>query len=118
MISRDFYLFFNLGCSKKMKKGSTISSIKPKFDHQLFTCFVKDANAKFVWFDFNNDHLIDLHIINDRSVGTDALYENTGNGSFTDVVVLSESHLSHEHQLILAILHFTISIPRPSGVWL
>ena len=40
-----------------------------------------------VWFDFNNDHLIDLHIINDRSVGTDALYENTGNGSFTDVAV-------------------------------
>ncbi len=40
-----------------------------------------------VWFDFNNDHLIDLHVINDRDVGTDALYQNTGNGSFTDVAV-------------------------------
>ena len=40
-----------------------------------------------VWFDYNNDHLIDLHIINDRDVGIDALYENLGNNSFNDVAV-------------------------------
>jgi len=37
-----------------------------------------------VWFDFNNDQNIDLHIINDRIGGDDALYKNEG-GSFTDV---------------------------------
>lgn len=40
-----------------------------------------------VWFDYNNDHLIDLHVINDRDIGTDALYENSGNGIFNDVAV-------------------------------
>ena len=40
-----------------------------------------------VWFDYNNDHLIDLHIINDRDIGTDALYENSGSNVFNDVAV-------------------------------
>ncbi len=40
-----------------------------------------------VWFDYNNDHLIDLHVINDRDIGTDALYENSGNGIFNDMAV-------------------------------
>ena len=29
-----------------------------------------------VWFDYNNDDDIDLHVINDRSFGVDALYKN------------------------------------------
>ena len=37
-----------------------------------------------VWFDYNNDQEIDLHIINDRIGGSDALYKNEG-GSFTDL---------------------------------
>ena len=37
-----------------------------------------------VWFDYNNDNKIDLHVINDRIGGSDALYENEG-GSFTDL---------------------------------
>lgn len=40
-----------------------------------------------VWFDYNNDHLIDLHVINDRDMGTDAMYQNLGNGSFTNQAV-------------------------------
>jgi hypothetical protein len=34
-----------------------------------------------VWFDFNNDDKTDLHVINDRAVGVDALYKNTTTGS-------------------------------------
>lgn len=37
-----------------------------------------------VWFDYNNDQNIDLHIINDRGTGDDALYKNE-NGIFTDL---------------------------------
>ena len=37
------------------------------------------------WFDYNNDNLIDLHVINDRIPFKDALYENNGGNSFTDV---------------------------------
>ena len=37
-----------------------------------------------VWFDYNNDQEIDLHVINDRIGGSDALYKNEG-GSFTDL---------------------------------
>ena len=37
-----------------------------------------------VWFDYNNDDLIDLHVINDREFGDDALYENQGS-SFINV---------------------------------
>jgi len=34
-----------------------------------------------VWFDYNNDDDIDLHVINDRSFGVDALYKNMMNTS-------------------------------------
>ncbi|MDO7614631.1 MAG: CRTAC1 family protein, partial [Crocinitomicaceae bacterium] len=37
-----------------------------------------------VWFDYNNDQNIDLHVINDRIGGNDALYENQ-NGTFNDI---------------------------------
>lgn len=37
-----------------------------------------------VWFDYNNDQEIDLHVINDRVGGNDALYKNE-NGSFNDL---------------------------------
>lgn len=37
-----------------------------------------------VWFDYNNDQKIDLHVINDRVGGNDALYKNE-NGSFNDL---------------------------------
>jgi len=37
-----------------------------------------------VWFDYNNDQEIDLHVINDRIGGSDALYKNEG-GSFMDL---------------------------------
>ena len=42
------------------------------------------ASFMGVWFDYNNDHLIDLHVINDRDFGEDALYENQGN-SFINI---------------------------------
>ena len=48
-----------------------------------------------VWFDYNNDGEIDLHVINDRINGSDALYKNEG-GSFTDLAdslgVLNPDH--------------------------
>ena len=37
-----------------------------------------------VWFDYNNDEQLDLHVINDRVGGSDALYENQ-NGIFNDL---------------------------------
>tara|TARA_B100001287_G_scaffold214719_1_gene183587 strand:+ start:4076 stop:6499 length:2424 start_codon:yes stop_codon:yes gene_type:complete len=40
-----------------------------------------------VWFDYNNDDLMDLHVINDRDMSNDAFYENSGNGIFNDVAV-------------------------------
>ena len=43
------------------------------------------ASFMGVWFDYNNDNLIDLHVINDRSFGNDAFYQNSGNGIFSDV---------------------------------
>ena len=38
-----------------------------------------------VWFDYNNDHLLDLTIINDKEFWNDALYQNMGNGTYQDV---------------------------------
>jgi len=42
-----------------------------------------DTQSSFigVWFDFNNDNKTDLHVINDRAEGVDALYKNTTTGS-------------------------------------
>ncbi|MFK7756184.1 MAG: FG-GAP-like repeat-containing protein [Flavobacteriales bacterium] len=37
------------------------------------------------WFDYNQDGHIDLHVINDRSISYNALYENNGDGTFTEV---------------------------------
>ena len=37
-----------------------------------------------VWFDYNNDQKLDLHVINDRVGSNDALYKNE-NGSFNDL---------------------------------
>ena len=38
-----------------------------------------------VWFDYNNDHLLDLGLINDKEFWNDALYQNMGNGTYQDV---------------------------------
>ena len=38
-----------------------------------------------VWFDYNNDHLLDLGLINDKEFWNDALYQNLGNGIYQDV---------------------------------
>lgn len=38
-----------------------------------------------VWFDYNQDGLTDLYVINDREAYDDALYANNGDGTFTDV---------------------------------
>lgn len=40
-----------------------------------------------VWYDFNEDNNIDLHVINDRFPYGDALYENNGSNIFSDVSV-------------------------------
>ena len=40
-----------------------------------------------IWFDYNNDDLIDLHVINDRDQFADGLYQNGGSNSFTNVAV-------------------------------
>lgn len=37
------------------------------------------------WFDFDDDGLDDLWVINDRSVYTNSLYKNMGDGSFFDI---------------------------------
>ena len=38
-----------------------------------------------VWFDFNNDEWPDLFVINDRFSSKNYLYQNNGNGSFTEL---------------------------------
>lgn len=38
-----------------------------------------------VWFDYDNDGDLDLHVINDREYAGNALYENLGNGNWTEV---------------------------------
>jgi hypothetical protein len=48
-------------------------------DNGLKTTFMS------VWYDYNNDNEIDLHLINDRFPFLDALYENQGNGTYNDV---------------------------------
>lgn len=40
-----------------------------------------------VWFDYDNDDRIDLHVINDKFAYGDALYRNLGDGTFADVAV-------------------------------
>lgn len=35
-----------------------------------------------IWFDMNNDNLLDLHVINDRNPFQDEMYVNNGGGSF------------------------------------
>lgn len=37
------------------------------------------------WFDYDEDGLIDLYVINDRGLWNNSLYKNNGNGTFTNV---------------------------------
>lgn len=48
-----------------------------------------DMNLSFMgsWFDYNNDTLIDLHVINDRNFTADALFRNNGDNTFTDLAI-------------------------------
>ncbi|MCR9174255.1 MAG: CRTAC1 family protein [bacterium] len=38
-----------------------------------------------VWFDYNNDNHLDLAVINDKNLWNDALYQNSGSGTFQDM---------------------------------
>lgn len=40
-----------------------------------------------VWFDYNNDNLLDLHVINDRQLTSDAMYRNDGMNSYSELAV-------------------------------
>lgn len=40
-----------------------------------------------MWYDFDEDDDLDLHLINDHNTYSDALYRNNGNGTFTDISV-------------------------------
>lgn len=57
-----------------------------------------ELNPTFMasWFDYNNDDLIDLHVINDKNASNDALYRNLGLNQFTDeAVALGVSNNGH-----------------------
>lgn len=64
--------------------------ISAGIDNNLKTSFMP------VWYDFDEDENIDLHVINDRYPYSDALFKNNGNGSYTDVAnnvgVLNNGH--------------------------
>jgi hypothetical protein len=45
------------------------------------------------WFDFNNDQWQDLYVINDRIQYPNALYLNNGDGTFSDVSIITNSNL-------------------------
>lgn len=51
------------------------------------------ASFQSVWFDYNLDGLLDLYVINDRIFWANALYQNNGDGTFTDVTLISGSDL-------------------------
>ncbi|MFC0604756.1 FG-GAP-like repeat-containing protein [Winogradskyella pulchriflava] len=42
-------------------------------------------NTSATWFDFNNDGLLDIYITDWNGCGSNQLYQNNGNSSFTDV---------------------------------
>lgn len=56
-------------------KNGKANAIRTGFSHQP------------VWFDFNNDGLMDLFVATDR--GISPLYKNVGNGTFKDITTLS-----------------------------
>ena len=43
------------------------------------------ASFQGVWMDYNRDLLPDLFVVNDRSLFTNAMYRNNGDGTFSDV---------------------------------
>jgi hypothetical protein len=59
---------------------------------------VSDPEGRFglgvAWCDFNEDGQLDLYVANDQ--GPNFLYQNNGNGSFTDVGMLSGTALSED----------------------
>jgi hypothetical protein len=44
-----------------------------------------------IWFDYNNDTWPDLYIINDKSYASNTLYNNNGDGTFSDVTLITNS---------------------------
>jgi hypothetical protein len=46
-----------------------------------------------IWFDYNNDNLVDLLVLNDRVLYQNFLYKNIGNGQFLDVSQESGSNV-------------------------
>lgn len=46
-----------------------------------------------VFFDYDNDGDQDIYVINDRTITTNLLYQNNGNGTFTDVSASSGTNL-------------------------
>lgn len=61
-------------------------------DRSLSSGLHNGTNASFmaVWFDYDNDGDIDLHVINDRTFQADSLYRNDGNGTYTEVAIDAE----------------------------
>ena len=74
-LSEEGNMFFeNQGNGTFIEKASELA-----IDNGIHASFMG------VWFDYNNDNLVDLHVINDRAFGNDALFRNSGNGIFSDV---------------------------------
>ncbi|MFT6982604.1 MAG: hypothetical protein ACJAUD_001371 [Crocinitomicaceae bacterium] len=87
----DFYV-----CSHEII-GQVVSPVQNKYyENQGNGTFIEKAQLLNidngfqptfmpVWFDYNNDHLLDLGLINDKEFWNDALYQNMGNGTYQDV---------------------------------
>lgn len=59
-----------------------------------------------VWFDYNNDHFLDLGLINDKEFWNDALYQNMGNGTYQDVAPMVGISNNGHNPMTLSIADF------------
>ncbi len=58
------------------------------------------------WFDYDDDGWLDLYIINDRTPFKNSLYKNLGNGTFSEVGLLTGSALSGQDPMSNSVADF------------
>ena len=63
-------------------------TVLSNLDGVIHSCFQP------VFFDFNGDHLQDLYVLIDRHVESNIMYKNNGDGTYTDVSVLSGTDIA------------------------
>ena len=91
---RNFY-YENQGNGNFIEKGQALG-----IDNGYQPTFMP------VWFDYNNDDLLDLAIINDKQLWNDGLYKNLGNGNFSESAVATGFSNDGHNPMTLSIADF------------